>query len=89
MNILHIYKDYHPVLGGIENHIKVLAEAQAAAGHPVVGLHEGAVDDVLPDLPAVLADSFQRAPQAVAVELVRRHVQGVAQHVRATQSTTQ
>ena len=38
MNILHLYKDYHPVLGGIENHIKVLAEAQAAAGHQVIVL---------------------------------------------------
>jgi glycosyltransferase involved in cell wall biosynthesis len=35
MRILHIYKDYFPVLGGIENHIKVLAEAQAAHGHDV------------------------------------------------------
>lgn len=35
MRILHLYKDYHPVLGGIENHIKMLAEAQAAAGHQV------------------------------------------------------
>jgi glycosyltransferase involved in cell wall biosynthesis len=35
MRILHIYKDYFPVLGGIENHIKVLAEAQAARGHAV------------------------------------------------------
>jgi len=33
LKILHIYKDYYPVLGGIENHIKVLAEAQVAAGH--------------------------------------------------------
>jgi len=38
MNILHIYKDYFPVLGGIENHIKVLAEAQASMGHQVVVL---------------------------------------------------
>jgi glycosyltransferase involved in cell wall biosynthesis len=38
MKILHLYKDYHPVLGGIENHIKVLAEAQAAAGHQGVVL---------------------------------------------------
>jgi glycosyltransferase involved in cell wall biosynthesis len=38
MNILHVYKDYYPVLGGIENHIKVLAEAQAAAGHQVIVL---------------------------------------------------
>jgi len=38
MRILHVYKDYFPVLGGIENHIKVLAEAQAAAGHKVIVL---------------------------------------------------
>lgn len=38
MNILHVYKDYFPVLGGIENHIKVLAEAQAVAGHKVIVL---------------------------------------------------
>jgi len=38
MKILHIYKDYHPVLGGIENHIKWLAEAQAARGHDVTVL---------------------------------------------------
>ena len=35
MNILHLYKDYFPVLGGMENHIRWLAEAQAAAGHRV------------------------------------------------------
>jgi rhamnosyl/mannosyltransferase len=38
MKILHIYKDYFPVLGGIENHIKILAEAQAAAGDDVTVL---------------------------------------------------
>jgi len=37
-NILHLYKDYFPVLGGIENHIRVLAEAQAAVGHQVTVL---------------------------------------------------
>jgi glycosyltransferase involved in cell wall biosynthesis len=35
MNILHLYKDYFPVQGGIENHIQWLAEAQAARGHQV------------------------------------------------------
>lgn len=35
MDILHIYKDYFPVVGGIENHIKLLAEAQVARGHEV------------------------------------------------------
>jgi rhamnosyl/mannosyltransferase len=32
MRVLHIYKDYAPVVGGIENHIRLLAEAQQAAG---------------------------------------------------------
>jgi rhamnosyl/mannosyltransferase len=35
VKILHIYKDYFPVLGGIENHVRVLAEAGAARGHDV------------------------------------------------------
>ncbi len=35
MNLLHLYKDYSPVKGGIENHIKTLAEAQTARGHTV------------------------------------------------------
>jgi rhamnosyl/mannosyltransferase len=38
LNIVHIYKDYFPVLGGIENHIRRLAEAQSAAGHNVTVL---------------------------------------------------
>ena len=38
MNILHVYKDYCPVYGGIENHLKLLAESQAAAGHRVTVL---------------------------------------------------
>jgi rhamnosyl/mannosyltransferase len=38
MKIVHIYKDYYPVLGGIENHIRRLAEAQSAAGHAVTVL---------------------------------------------------
>lgn len=38
MKILHIYKDYYPVLGGIENHIKLLAEGQVRRGHDVTVL---------------------------------------------------
>lgn len=38
MHILHIYKDYHPVFGGIENHLRWLAEAQADRGHDVTVL---------------------------------------------------
>ncbi|MCS6773466.1 MAG: glycosyltransferase, partial [Thermoflexales bacterium] len=35
MRVVHIYKDYFPVLGGIENHIRLVAEAQAQSGHEV------------------------------------------------------
>jgi rhamnosyl/mannosyltransferase len=38
MYILHLYKDYFPVMGGIENHIRVLAESQVSAGHSVTVL---------------------------------------------------
>lgn len=38
MKILHVYKDYYPILGGIENHVRLLAEAQAALGHDVTVL---------------------------------------------------
>ncbi len=38
MNILHIYKDYFPVQGGIENHVRLLAEGQVARGHQVTVL---------------------------------------------------
>lgn len=38
MRVLHIYKDYYPVIGGIENYIKTLAEYQAGHGHDVTVL---------------------------------------------------
>ena len=38
MEILYIYKDYYPVVGGIENHIKMLAEALVQRGHQVTVL---------------------------------------------------
>jgi len=38
MKILHVYKDYYPVLGGIENHVRLLAEGQARRGHDVTVL---------------------------------------------------
>ena len=41
MKILHIYKDYYPVVGGIENHLRLLAEAQASQGHEVTVLATG------------------------------------------------
>lgn len=47
MNVLHIYKDYYPVLGGIENHIRMLATGQARRGLNVTVLvtHPGAGSD--------------------------------------------
>jgi glycosyltransferase involved in cell wall biosynthesis len=38
MRILHLYKAYPPIRGGIENTVELLAEAQAAAGHAVTVL---------------------------------------------------
>jgi len=38
MHILQIYKDYFPVLGGIENHLRDLSEALVARGHQVTVL---------------------------------------------------
>lgn len=35
MRVIHVYKDYWPVLGGIENHVRLLAEHQARRGHQV------------------------------------------------------
>lgn len=38
MKVLHVYKDYPPVFGGIENHVRLLAEGQARAGVEVTVL---------------------------------------------------
>ncbi len=38
MRVLHIYKDYYPVLGGIENHLRMLATGQARRGLDVTVL---------------------------------------------------
>jgi glycosyltransferase involved in cell wall biosynthesis len=35
MIILHLYSDYYPLLGGVENYMRILAESQVAAGHQV------------------------------------------------------
>jgi len=41
MHILQLYKDYYPVVGGIENHLRLLAEGLAARGHRVTVLTSG------------------------------------------------
>ena len=38
MHVVHVYKDYPPVIGGIENHLKLLAEGQAKRGLEVTVL---------------------------------------------------
>ncbi len=38
MKVLHVYKTYPPVIGGIENHLRLLAEAQARRGLDVTVL---------------------------------------------------
>lgn len=38
MKILHIYKDYPPIVGGIENHMCWLSKAQTQRGHDVTVL---------------------------------------------------
>ena len=38
VHILQLYKDYDPVLGGIENHVRDLSEGLVARGHRVTVL---------------------------------------------------
>lgn len=38
MRVLQVYKDYYPVLGGIENHVRLLSEGLVQAGHEVTAL---------------------------------------------------
>ncbi len=41
MHILQVYKDYFPILGGIENHLRMLSEGLVARGHRVTVLTSG------------------------------------------------
>ena len=38
MRILHVYKDYYPVLGGMENHVRIVSEGLVQRGHRVTVL---------------------------------------------------
>ncbi|MBX0329747.1 glycosyltransferase [Oscillochloris sp. ZM17-4] len=41
MRVLQVYKDYFPILGGIEGHLRLLAEGMVARGHQVTVLTSG------------------------------------------------
>jgi glycosyltransferase involved in cell wall biosynthesis len=55
MRVLHVYKAYPPVMGGMENHIRILAEAQAALGHQVTVLVVNAARRTARDRPGGVA----------------------------------
>jgi glycosyltransferase involved in cell wall biosynthesis len=38
MRVLHVYKDYYPVVGGMENHVRLLARGKARRGHEITVL---------------------------------------------------
>jgi len=38
MRVVHVYKHYYPVIGGIENHVRTLAEEQVRRGYEVTVL---------------------------------------------------
>lgn len=86
MKILHIYKDYFPVVGGIENHIKLLAEAQAARGHTVSVLvtsrdqrtHIETINGVRVIFAARLATILSAPISPVLFDLVRRETPDIA-----------
>lgn len=88
MRILHLYKDYFPVLGGIENHIRLLAEGQVARGHevtvlvtslgPRTELHEMAGVRVIK---AARVATLASAPLSLALPLWLRRLQPDVTHL--------
>ena len=80
MRILHIYKDYYPVVGGIENHIKMLAESQVQGGHSVTVLvtHPMArtcVEEIngVRVIKAARLATVASAPLSISLPLILRH----------------
>jgi glycosyltransferase involved in cell wall biosynthesis len=65
LRIVHVYKDYDPVLGGIENHLKQLAIAQTAVGHQVTVLVTRPKDE--PSLAQMNGVTVLRAPRIATV----------------------
>ncbi|HEX6289072.1 MAG TPA: glycosyltransferase [Herpetosiphonaceae bacterium] len=76
LRIVQIYKDYDPVVGGIENHVKVLAEGLAARGHTVSVLvtntGRGTVVEQRQGVQVVKAGRIWKAASTpLSIELVR------------------
>jgi rhamnosyl/mannosyltransferase len=83
MHILQLYKDYFPVLGGIENHVRELSEGLVARGHRVTVLvtsQDGrtAVERPLPGLVVIkAARALHMASTPLSLEMV-----GLARRLR-------
>jgi rhamnosyl/mannosyltransferase len=78
VHILHIYKDYPPVIGGIEHHLRDLAEGLAARGHQITVLvtspdRHASVEDPLPNLRIVrAARDLHVASTPLSIDMLRR-----------------
>jgi glycosyltransferase involved in cell wall biosynthesis len=81
LRILHIYKDYYPVLGGIENYVRQLAEDQARRGHSVevlvTNLSRQTVTEVMTGVSITKTSRWLNVSSApvsprLAIELFRR-----------------
>lgn len=88
LQILHVYKDYHPILGGIEGNLQQVAELQAASGHDVTVLVTNPSD--LPSRETINGVKLIRAnrlvtvastPLSVALPLILRRQQADIVHL--------
>lgn len=90
MHILHIYKDYPPVLGGIEGHVRDLAEGLAARGHQVTVLVTSttcrtSVEQPLPGLSVVRAARLAHVastPLSLAMMALARTIRADIVHLQ-------
>ena len=55
MKVLYLYKDYYPVLGGVENYVRQMAEAMRERGHEaevlVTNTHWRGVQEIIEGVP--------------------------------------
>ncbi len=80
MKILHVYKDYYPVLGGIENYMRILAEAHVAAGHEVtVAVCDPGFQTHIEELNGVEIIKSGRLATVSSMPLSLRHTLAMAQ----------